>query len=198
MRAAVARIPAQDIAMALPASSPAYGWRTLSNAELAATPDARLGGELAIIVAIAATIAASKGLLYVLYVIVVSGLGGRGLPDMIGMFASGGSKSAWIQNLNLAVPALMFVFGVAVTAMTWLRARATPNVAGALVATWVAIAMIVNVLKRMVVATEGFDIFDCLQMAPTILFNIMMAVGFWGYMQQGRRPNLFYRRRVRV
>src|SRR5439155_1264720 len=47
-------------------------------------------------------------------------------------------------------------------------------------------------------ATEGLHVIDYLQMAPYILFNVMIAAAFCGYMREGRRPNLFYRRRVRI
>jgi hypothetical protein len=184
--------------MAAPTASPTPPWRELSAAELAAAPDARLGGTLGIIVAIAATIAAIKGLMYVLYLVFEIGPHGGGAAAILAMFALNGTKSAWIQNLNLAVPALMFVWGLAVTVMTMLRARATPYVASMLIAVWPIVTMTVNVLKRSITATEGLDVFDFLQMAPYILFNIMIAAAFCGYMLEGRRPNMFYRRRVRI
>ena len=174
-------------------------WRELSDAEFAATPDAKLGGTLAIIVAAAAMIAAIKGLMYVLSLMFVGGPHGGGAAVILRMFAPlDGTKSAWIQNLNLAVPALMFAWGGGVTAMTLLRARATPDVASALIAVWAIVAMTLNVLKRAVTATEGLNVIDYLQMAPYILFNVMIAAAFCGYMREGRRPNLFYRRRVRI
>jgi hypothetical protein len=105
--------------MPLPASSSASGWRTLSDAELAAEPDARLGGALAIIVSSAAAIAIIKGVLYLLTLMVVS-------------------------------------------------------------------------------SPHGLDMFDYVGMAPSVLFNVMLAAAFWGYMRESRRPNLFYRRRVRL
>ena len=174
-------------------------WRELSEAELAATPDAKLGGTLAIIVAIAAIIAAIKGLMYLLYLMFMGGPPGGGAAVILRMFAPlNGSKSAWIQNLNLAVPALIFAWGGVVTAMTLLRARGTPDVASALIAVWAIVAVTLNVLKRAVTATDGLDVIDYLQMAPHILFNVMIAAAFCGYMREGRRPNLFYRRRVRI
>jgi hypothetical protein len=182
--------------MAAPTASPTPQWRVLSDAELATTPDERLGGTLGIIVAIAATIAAIKGLMYALYLMIE--VGPHGGAAISGMFALSGTRSAWIQNLNLAVPALMFLWGLAVTVMTMQRARATPYVASALIAAWLIVTMTVNVLKRSITATEGLEVFDFLQMAPYILFNIMIAAAFCGYMLEGRRPNLFYRRRVRI
>jgi hypothetical protein len=184
--------------MALLTPSPAPRWRVLSDTELAATPDAKLGGTLGIIVAIAATIAAIKGLMYLLGLAIMGGLNGGGAAAVLRMFALNGTKSAWIQNLNLAVPALMFVWGIVVTAMTSLRARTTPDVASALIVVWLIVAMTLNVLRRSVAATYGLNAFDYVDMAPYILFNIMIAAAFCGYMLEGRRPNLFYRRRVRV
>jgi hypothetical protein len=70
--------------------------------------------------------------LYVLHLIVMSGPRGA-LPAIIGMFATRAGVSVAIQYLNMVVPALMFIFGAVVTTMTWLRARATPDVACALV-----------------------------------------------------------------
>jgi len=58
-------------------------------------------------------------------------------------------------------------------------------------------AIAATLLRRGIVATDGLDMFDYVAMAPSVLFNVMMAAAFWGYMQ-GRRPNLFYRRRVRL
>ena len=70
-------------------------WRELSEAELAATPDAKLGGTLAIIVAIAALIAAIKGLMYLLYLMFMGGPPGGGAAVILRMFAPlNGSKSA--------------------------------------------------------------------------------------------------------
>jgi hypothetical protein len=185
--------------MALPTSSSTPQWRVLSDAELAATPDAKLGGPLAIIVGTAAAIAAIKGLMYALYLMVVGGAHGGGGATILRMFAPlDGTRSAWIQNLNLAVPALMFIWGSVVTAMSLVRARATPSAASALIAAWLVVAMTVTVLKRMVTATDGLNLIDYLQMAPNILFNVMIAAAFCGYMLEGRRPNLFYRRRIRI
>ena len=103
-----------------------------------------------------------------------------------------------MANLNLAIPGVMFIWGIAVAAMTWLRSRATPDVAGVLVASWQMITIAATLLRRSIVATDGLDMFDYVAMAPSMLFNVMMAAAFWGYMREGRRPNLFYRRRVRL
>jgi hypothetical protein len=40
--------------------------------------------------------------------------------------------------------------------------------------------------------------FALLQMTPYVLFNVIITAAFWGYMQDGRWPNIYYRRRVRM
>jgi hypothetical protein len=139
------------------------GWRDMTAEEAATLPEARLGGALLWMVAAAALlcIVAIAGAVCAFHQL--REIGGR---YMIAV----GFAAAW---------SLAFI------ALTLLRARVTPVLAGAGLVVWIAYRFSVALLSQ-----AGWPL------AIDLLGEAVLAAGFCGYMGGGVRPNAYYRRRL--
>ena len=139
------------------------GWRDMTAEEVATLPEARLGGALFWMVAAAALlcIVAIAGAIFAFHQL--REIGGR---YMIAV----GFAAAW---------SLAFI------ALTLLRARVTPVLAGAGLVVWIAYRFFVALLGQ-----AGWPL------AIDLLGEAILAAGFCGYMAGGVRPNAYYRRRL--
>jgi hypothetical protein len=172
-------------------------WRDPSAPELSAEPDALFGGVIAVmffaaifaltplVFLIVSLAKDTQGTTWVLLMMLRQAFAG---PDMksISMAAS------MVQMLTLVVWAAIFI------AVTLARARSGPTVA----AVAFAIAALVGPAGQcaMAIAVIGGTggIFAAASQLPHMVLNFVAAVAFWAYMHEGRRPNLYFRRRVRV
>lgn len=174
-------------------------WRALSDAEFAAAPEASLGGPLGLIFAAAVALVIIAGLALFFILTALIGFGGMPwstlLKDLIAIPADPRLFASRIVNLQQAA---MVVWAAVFVVMTLMRAPSTPKVASVLMVIWVILAMTGNAMLRHVGLTNGLDMFTILQMTPYILFNVIITAAFWGYMQDGRWPNIYYVRRVRA
>jgi hypothetical protein len=109
----------------------------------------------------------------------------------------GSSMSATVTRLSLGPQILMMVWAVAFAAMTMARSPSTPKVASILIAIWALAAIASQIAVRMVIAQGTFDPGSQATLVPYVLFDIVIASAFWGYMHEGRRPNVYFRKRMR-
>jgi hypothetical protein len=169
-------------------------WRTLGDAELAVIPESKLGGALAIIVWCAAALVA--GLVLVIAWLIAFG----SFYSLMMMWQSifGNSISAAVTRLSLIPQAIMLLWAAIFVAMTMARSASTPRVASIMIAIWAASAIGSQVAVRVVIAQGAFDPGSQATLLPYILFDIILASAFWGYMSEGRWPNIYFRKRVRA
>lgn len=177
-------------------------WRTLSGAEFAAAPEAKLNGVLALIMAASVALIIFVGLALAFVTFALVGFGGMPWSELFRAAIDAvtiptepralGTRVVTWQQVAMVIWALVFI------AMTMMRSAATPKVASVLMVLWVIMAMGGNALVRHVNLPNGLDTFTLLSMMPYILFNIIVTAAFWGYMQDGRQPNIYYRKRVRA
>lgn len=174
-------------------------WRALTDAEFTAAPEAGLGGPLGLIFAAAAALVIVAGLALSFALFALIGFAGMPLSallkDLIAIPADPRLLASRIVNLQQFA---MVVWATVFVVMTLMRAPATPKVASVLMIVWVILAMTGNAMLRHVGSASGLDVFTILQMTPYILFNVIITAAFWGYMQDGRAPNIYFKRRVRV
>jgi hypothetical protein len=172
-------------------------WRGLAAPELAAEPDAYFGGVIAVmfftamfaltplVFLIVGVAKDAQGTTWVLLMMLRQALA---VPDMksISMAAS------MVQMLALVVWATIFI------AVTLARARSGPAVA-AVAFTIAALVAPVGQCAMAIAAIGGTGgIFAAAAQLPHMVLNLVAAVAFWAYLHEGRRPNLYFRRRVRV
>jgi hypothetical protein len=172
-------------------------WCELTPDELAAEPEARFGGVIAVIF-----FAAALALLPLVFLIVSAAKDGNGTtwvvlmmmrqafgrPDMKSIYLA----ASMVQMLMLMVWAVIFII------VTLMRARSGPTIAAV---PFVIAAMVGPVGQcAMAVALIGGTggLFSAAAQLPHLVLNLVAAVAFWAYMREGRRPNLYFRRRVRV
>jgi hypothetical protein len=67
-----------------------------------------------------------------------------------------------------------------------------------LIALWAVLATGAPLESRLVMAGYQVDWLSLAYLFPTLALNVMIAAAFWGYMCEGRRPNLYFKRRVRM
>lgn len=177
---------------ALPETSD--GWRRLSDAELAAEPQARLGGALGVMFGCAAMlpvllIAAIGWLFLAADPFVIAGMG-----NMI--FADHGASSV-MARLGLIPHTMLFVWGIVFTIMTLRRSPVTPLTSAVLIVLWAALAIGTAIAARLVMNGYAFEWMSQAMLIPQLAMQIASAAAFCGYMRDGRRPNLYFLRRIR-
>ena len=169
------------------------GWRTLTAEELASEPEARLGGELAVIFYAAAAIAVLAVLLLVVSL----------TPLVPGPQASvvGGAFAVYqsLRPLLLYLPHALWATAFVVATLA--RADWGPRITSILYVIGVLASSLSNTallwindpaphwFTRLLIRADGLLI---------LLLQLVIAVAFWAYMHEGRRPNLYFRRRLRV
>jgi hypothetical protein len=175
-------------------SSLADRWRLLSDAELAAEPEARLGGPLALIFACALALVA-----FLVATIIWIALGDRfAMLMMLRHIVSGDSATSVMARISLVPQFALLVWSGSFAIMTLRRSPSAPATASVLIALWAVLATGAPLGSRLVTAGYQVDWLSLAYLFPTLALNVMIAAAFWGYMREGRRPNLYFKRRVRM
>lgn len=169
-------------------------WRALSAAELAASPETKFGGVLAVIfwsaVAMVGTVT-----LVIAWLIAFGDF--FSVTMMSRMLFSGSSLSSKIAGIQMIPQATFTVWAFAFAVMTMGRRPSTPKVASVLMVIWAATSIGAQIGTRYLIAQSNFDLINQASLLPYVLIEIILVAAFCGYMADGRRPNIYYRRRVR-
>jgi len=181
---------------------PRSTWQTLTKAELAAEPEARLGGAIAVIFALAILV-----LLPWLLASVKSFVswftdppGAPNALQVLGGMLSGAFGSdiqaaslayATMQTLALAAWAILFVIA------TLFRLRAVATLAAVVFAICMLLSPIAQILLTTSAAREN-TFFILASLSPRVVVGLVAGVAYWAYMRDGHRPNLYFARRVRI
>jgi hypothetical protein len=172
-------------------------WRELSADEITAEPEAHFGGVIAVI--FFAAVLALTPLVFLAVSLTKDGNGTSWVFLMMVRQAFGGSDmksiylaASMVQMLTLMAWAAIFIV------VTLMRARPGPTIA----AVPFAIAALIGPVGQcaMAIALIGGTggLIAAAAQLPHIVLNLVAAVAFWAYLREGRRPNLYFRRRVRV
>ena len=170
-------------------------WRALGEAELAASPEVKLGGALAIMFWCAVALVA-------VLVLVMAWLIAFGSLLTVAMMSNsifaGSSMTAIVTRISLVPQVMLFVWGFTFAVMTMARKPSTPKVASTMIVIWAALSISAQIATRYVIAQNSFIFSSQATLLPYIVFEIALAAAFWGYMSDGRRPNVYFRKRVRA
>jgi hypothetical protein len=170
-------------------------WRALSAAELAASPETRLGGPLGAIFWGAVAMVAAV----VLLIAWLIAFGDFFSATMVSrMFFSGSSMASTIAGIAMIPQAVFFVWACVFAIMTIGRRAATPKVASVLMVIWALTSVGAQIATRFVIAQNSFVLGSQASLLPYILLEIILVGAFWGYMGEGRRPNIYFLKRVRA
>jgi hypothetical protein len=173
---------------------PSVQWRALSTAELAVSPEAKLSGVLAVIfwsaVAMVGTVT-----LVIAWLIAFGDF--FSVTMMSRMLFSGSSLSSKIAGFQMIPQAMFTVWAFAFAVMTMGRRPSTPKVASVLMVIWASTSIGAQIGTRYLIAQSNFDAISQASLLPYILIEISLVAAFCGYMADGRRPNIYYLRRVR-
>lgn len=174
---------------------PAPDWRPLSPDELAAAPERRLGGVLVLILLAAiGVLLAIGGMLAAIAV-----LGGLfAITLMFNELVGGSSPQTIATRLMLAPQAAMFVWAIAFVVTTLARLRSGPQITSALMIIWAIVEVFCAFALRHLNPPSGLTVAALGTTLPYALFEILLAAAYCGYMLDGRRPNIYYRRRGRA
>jgi hypothetical protein len=55
-----------------------------------------------------------------------------------------------------------------------------------------------QITTRYVIAQNSFVLGSQATLLPYILLEIVLVAAFWGYMREGRRPNIYFLKRVQA
>lgn len=176
-------------------------WRAMTPEELVSRPEAQLQGSLLLVTVCAAALALAAVIFlgFALLALPVALSDGR----LGGMFASlfrgptGVGLLYSLPTLYLGIWALVF------TVMTVMRAPATPGFAATGLAIWVGVRLVVGIAGQVVLTSKygtgpGLILQSILPTVLGIIGDAILAVGFWVYMNDGARPNAYFRRRIRA
>lgn len=170
-------------------------WRPLSDAELAASAEAKLGGALAVIFWCAVALVA-------VLVLVVAWLIAFGdffsFTMMSQSVLSGSSMTSMVTRISLIPQAIFFIWGFVFAVMTMGRRPSTPRVASAMIAIWALTSIGAQIATRYVIGQNSFILGSQATLLPYVLLEIVMVAAFCGYMSEGSRPNAYFRKRVRA
>ena len=181
--------------MTITTNSPAIAWRTLSGDELAASPDARLGGALAVMFWAAIAMIVTV----VLALVVMVTLGDFFSVAMLSqMMFSGSTLASRIARIQMIPKAMFAAWAFTFVIMTLARRPSTPRVASVLMVIWSVSSIGAAVATRYLAATGNFDILNMASLLPYVFLQVAIVSALWGYMNDGRRPNVYFRKRVRT
>jgi hypothetical protein len=170
-------------------------WRALSAAELAASPEAKLSGPLGVIFWGAVAMVA----VVVLLVAWMIAFGDFFTVTMVSrMFFSGSSMASAVAGIAMIPQATFFVWACVFAVMTMGRRPSTPKVASVLMVIWALTSISAQVATRYVIAQNSFVLGSQASLLPYILLEVVLVAAFWGYMSEGRRPNIYFLKRVRA
>ena len=168
-------------------------WRDLGPTEIAGRDEVRLAGSLLWIFMAAAFLAlvmAIIGMLFVASLALAPGLHLDVLRTVMPMNRGVGLLFI-LPLLYILAWSLVFV------TMTVLRAPATPTVAAVGVAIWMPLRLVLGVTGYVVMGMRtGGLAATIVPLVLSLVAETMLAIAFWVYMQEGTRPNGYYRRRV--
>ena len=181
--------------MSITTSAKAVAWRALGADELAASADAKLGGALAVIFWAAVAMVATL----VLTLAAMIAFGSFFTITMMSqMLFSGSTLSSRIAGIQLIPQAMFAVFAFTFVIMTIGRRSSTPKVASVLMLMWAATSIGAQIGTRYLIAQSSFDAVSQASLLPYIFIEIVLVSAFCGYMSDGRRPNAYFRKRVRA
>jgi len=172
-------------------------WRTLSADEFAASPDAKLRGVLAVIFW-AATALVVAVLLALVAVIAIGGLLPITMFAEIMFSASVPGPTLTIARLQAIQQALFVVWAFVFVIMTLARRPSTPDVTSVLMVVWALSLIGAESATQYLNVTRGFDPTGPLWALPLVVLVVAVAWAFCRYMSVGRRPNVYFRMRVRA
>ena len=170
-------------------------WRMLTAEEFAASPYAKLGGALAVIFWGATTMVVAL-LFMLLAILALGGLFPISMFLEVMLSASAPGPTMTIARLQAIQQALFAVWAFVFVAMTLMRRSSTPIVASVLMAIWAVSWIAAEIATQYLSATSGFDLISQIPLLPQILIEIVLVAAFCGYMSEGRRPNVYFRKRV--
>ena len=172
-------------------------WRAISAGEIAAEPDARFGGAIALMF-----FAATVALLPIAILVVGLARDAQGtswfLSAMLRQaFAGSDIKSITVaasilQTTAVMIWAAMFIVSTLVRTSWGLVSAALLFAIAALIGPAWQCVMALLVIG----GTGGW--FAAGTQLPQLALSAVAALAFWIYVQEGRRPNLYFRRRVRT
>lgn len=170
-------------------------WRPLSEAEYSASAEARLGGALGVIFWGAVAMVAAL-------VLVIAGM--IAFSDFFSfamvsrMMFSGSSMTSVIIGISMIPQAMFVIWAFVFAIMTMGRRPSTPRVASAMMVIWGLTSIGAQIATRYVIAESSFILGSQATLLPYVLLEIVLIAAFWGYMNDGRRPNVYFRKRVRI
>jgi hypothetical protein len=170
-------------------------WRALSAAELAANPEARLGGALGVIFWGAVAMVAAVVLL-IAWLIAIGDFFSVAMASR--MMFSASSTASVISGIWMIPQAMFFSWACAFAVMTMGRRPSTPKVASVLMVTWALTSIGAQIVTRYVISQESFVLDSQASLLPYIILDIVLVTAFCGYMHEGRRPNIYFLKRVRA
>jgi multisubunit Na+/H+ antiporter MnhF subunit len=172
------------------------GWRALAAGELAAEPDARFGGMIAAIF-----FAALFALTPLVFLAVSGARDAQGTTWVLLMMlrqAFRGDMTSAYMALSMAQMLALLVWAATFVAVTLVGARSGPTMAAVVFAIAALAGPVGQCAIIVTFAADTGGIFQAAAQLPHMVLNLVGAVAFWAYMHEGRRPNLYFRRRVRV
>ena len=176
-------------------TQPQAGWRTLSDAELAGHPEARLGGALAVLFWGAVVMVAMFALV-IGWLIVFGNF--FTVAMMSRMMFSGASTTSIVTGISMVPQVAFLAWACLFAVMTMGRRQATPTASSVMIVIWAMTAIGAQIATRIVIAQNNFDLVSQATLLPYIMIDIVLVAAFCGYMSGGSRPNVFFRRRVRA
>jgi hypothetical protein len=168
------------------------GWRTLTPGELAAEPEAGFGGTIASLFGLA--------LLALAPLPIVMFVWGTTPVDLVREVLTGSpgpfSRMADSIGVRTAIYFIwMTVWGTAFVVVTVLRLRSGPKITANLL--YLTASFPLAIRLGAIISRWEFQTVP-LSEVPLLIMGLVAAVAYQAYMDEGRRPNLYFRRRVRI
>jgi hypothetical protein len=171
-------------------------WRMLSRDELLGLPEARFGGVIAVIFC-AAVLAFAP-----LVALIASGVrdtdGTTWVVLMMLRQALRGDLTSAYTAASLGQSLTLILWAASFIIITLFRVRNGPTITAAMFAISAAIGPASQFAIAAGFSADKGSAIQALSQLPHIALNLVTGVSFWAYMREGRRPNLYYRRRIRI
>jgi hypothetical protein len=175
-------------------------WRTLTADELAAEPDARFGGAIAVIffAALLLLITLSAILVFVaVWFLTAKDDSSAWIIAFMRMGFGSGGRAAALSYYTVMQTLAPMVWAAAYVVSTIFRARSGATISAVLFA----VCTLLGPAYWLVVVPftpGGAALVMVATQLPHLIPSFVAAVAYWVYMREGRRPNLYFGRRVRV
>ena len=175
-------------------------WRNLTSAELADLPETRLRGALfwMFLGALTAFLVPAIGVTLTTLAPRFPALRTSVPPYLLNWL----DRPTELGIIYMAPVAFLMAWSLVFVIMTLGRLRSTPTVASFGIVLWALLRVVVAYVYQASAgaAATGIPLGEGLvrdwPFAVTVLGEIVLAAAFCGYMASGRRPNIYYRRRV--